>query len=102
MGLARRFGLGRRFYAALSVRHIYANVQRLAAERGHPRQKAQTPNDYLPELLLAFPTAEEALRLITDAYNAFEYGQVPVDEAELAQLRAAWETVRRAPRSEQD
>ncbi|NOX62659.1 MAG: DUF4129 domain-containing protein [Chloroflexi bacterium] len=100
VGMARRFGLGRKFYAALSVRHIYANVQRLAAERGHPRQKAQTPNDYLPELIRAFPTAEEALRRITDAYNAFEYGQVPVDEAELAQLRAAWDAVRHAPRPE--
>ena len=48
--LIGQFGLGRRFYAAVSVRNIYANMLRLAAERGYPRHPAQTPNDFLPRL----------------------------------------------------
>lgn len=93
--LISRFGVGRRFYAALSIRHIYANLQRLAAARGFPRHKAQTPNDYLAILEVAFPGQDEALRYITAMYNAFEYGQVPTSSAELTRLHAAWEAISR-------
>lgn len=93
-----RYGLGRRFYAALSVRHLYANLQQLAARRGYPRARAQTPNDYLPTLLRAFPGQEEALQQLTAAYNAVEYGHVPTDEEALQRLRAAWEGIARFAR----
>lgn len=97
-GLLARYGPGRRFYAALSVRHIYANLQRLAAARGFPRDEAQTPNDYLPTLLAAFPGQTEAIAHITAAYNAFEYGHVAAGDDEVAQLHAAWESIRQAER----
>ncbi len=96
VGLVGQFGLGRRFYAAISIRNIYGNVQRLAEQRGHPRHQAQTPNDFLPTLLLAFPGQEEALTHITAAYNDFEYGHVSTDPAELEQLRSDWQTVQDA------
>lgn len=92
-GLVGRYGLGRRFYAAISVRHIYANLQRLAAKRGYPRGPAKTPNDYLPLLIQAFPGQEEALQRLTAAYNAVEYGHVLTTEEEWRQLRADWETI---------
>lgn len=95
-GLLARYGLSRRFYAALSVRHIYANLQHLAAVRGFPRDKAQTPNDYLPTLAAAFPDHAGAVAHITQAYNAFEYGHVPTGADELAQLHAAWDAIRLA------
>ncbi len=95
-GLVGQFGLGRRFYAAISVRNIYANVQRLAESRDYPRHQAQTPNDYLADLEAAFPGQEEALARITWAYNAYEYGEVPTDQAELEQLRLAWASVQAA------
>ncbi len=93
--LIGRFGIGRRFYAALSVRHIYANVQHLAADRGFPRQKSDTPNDYLPTLAAAFPGHEADVAHITSVYNAYEYGDVPTDAAELRRLHDAWEAIRR-------
>ena len=92
-----QFGLGRKFYAAVSIRHIYANMQKLAAQRGYPRDPAWTPNDYLPALQQAFPGQEAALRHITDVYNAYEYGHVSTDPAELERLRAAWEALQTAP-----
>ena len=95
-GLVGRFGLGKRFYAAISIRHIYGNVQRLAAQRGHPRHQAQTPNDYLPTLISLFPGQEEALTHITAAYNAFEYGHVSTDPDELERLRNDWLAVQEA------
>lgn len=96
--LLARYGPGRRFYAALSVRHIYANLQRLAAARGFPRDEAQTANDYLPALLAAFPDHAEAVARITAAYNAFEYGHVETNDDELAGLHLAWESIRQAER----
>jgi len=89
-GLVGQFGLGKKFYAAISVRHIYANLQKLATRRGYPRDPAWTPNDYLPHLRKAFPGQDEALLRITAAYNAFEYGHVSTDAGEMEELREAW------------
>ncbi len=96
--LMGRYGLGRRFYAAVSVRYLYANLQHLAARRGYPRARSQTPNDYLSSLQRAFPGLEPDLQQLTDAYNAVEYGHVSTDEDELAALRHAWERIERAAR----
>jgi hypothetical protein len=95
-GLVGQFGLGRRFYAAISIRNIYGNVQRLAEDRGFPRHQAQTPNDYLPTLISIFPDQEDALSHITAAYNDFEYGHVSTDPAELESLRNDWQAVQQA------
>ncbi len=96
-GMIGQFGIGRGFYTAISIRYIYANLQKLAAERGYPRDAAWTPNDYLPRLIQAFPGQDVALRHITDLYNAYEYGHIPTDPAELEKLKAAWETLKAAP-----
>ncbi len=99
-GMVGQFGVGKQFYAAVSIRNIYANLQKLAAERGYPRDPAWTPNDYLPRLEQAFPGQEAALQRITDAYNAYEYGHVSTDPQEMADLKAAWEVLRTAEASE--
>ena len=96
-GLVGAFGLGRGFYDAISIRHIYANLQRLAAKRGFPRDPTWTPNDYLPRLMQAFPGQEEDLRRITQLYNALEYGHIPADPHEIRRVRAAWERLRTTP-----
>ncbi len=96
-GMVGQFGLGRRFYAAITIRHIYGNLQKLGQARGQPRNPAWTPNDYLPRLERIFPDHADALRHITDAYNAYEYGHVSTDPDELDRLRADWEALRRAP-----
>jgi hypothetical protein len=89
-----RFGLGRRLYAAISVRYIYANVIRLAEQRGFPRPPARTPNEFLPTLAQAFPGHEADLAQITEAYVKVHYGELPTDWAELEELRAGWERLR--------
>ena len=99
-GLVGQFGVGKGFYAAVSIRHIYANLQKLAAERGYPRDPAWTPNDYLPALKRAFPGQDEALQHITEVYNAYEYGHVSTDPAEMEKLKAAWEAIRTMPETE--
>ncbi|MCL5994738.1 MAG: DUF4129 domain-containing protein [Chloroflexi bacterium] len=91
--LADRFNL-RRWLAGISIRRLYACMAREAFRRGFPRQLAQTPDDYLPQLNSAFPGASVEVRLITDAYVAAHYGEVPDTVEKLARIRAAWERTR--------
>ncbi len=91
--LVRRYGVGRGLLAAISVENMYANLCRLARERGHPRRPWQPPDAYLPVLVRAFPGHEEALARITEAYMQVHYGDHPLDPAALAQLRADYAAI---------
>lgn len=91
-----QFGVGRRLYAAISVRYIYANVVRLAERRGYPRAQAQTPHEFLPALVQAFPGRASDLQAITEAYVRVHYGEVPSTMQEIESLRARWNRVREA------
>lgn len=85
--LFRRYGLGQGLLAAISVQNIYANVCRLAGRRGYPRSVAQSPDEYLARLRTAFPGQEEKLTRLTAAYMRVHYGDQPVANTELTQLR---------------
>lgn len=84
-----------RSHAADTVRHIYAMLQALAAAHGAPRPPDDTPYEYLPTLVTAFPEAEGDLQRLTDAYVDAHYHELPTSDAQLAEARAAWERVRR-------
>ena len=94
--LVRRFGLSRQLLAAISVQNIYANLCRMARQRGYPRHPAQPPDDYLPVLSQAFAGQGEPLARITAAYMRVHYGDQPVTAAELAQLRQDYNRVRKS------
>jgi hypothetical protein len=95
-GLVRRYGLGRELLDAISVENLYANLCRLARQRGQPRRPAEPPDDYLPRLALAFPGQEDRLGIITEAYMRVYYGEQTVSGEELASLREVYENVRKA------
>jgi hypothetical protein len=99
-GLVRRFGVSRQLLAAVSVQNIYANLCRLARQRGYPRRPAQPPDAYLPVLTQAFAGHEEALERITAAYMRVHYGDRPVGMDELFALRADYRAVRQEPRDQ--
>jgi len=93
--LVKRYGLSRQLLAAISVQNIYANLCRIATQRGYPRHRAWPPDDYLPTLKKAFePEAEQALSRITLAYMRVHYGDKLIGVAELAQLRKDYYLVR--------
>jgi len=94
VGTASRFGLGSRFLAAISIRRIYTNLLRLAADAGYPRATSQTPYEYLGTLRRALPDNEADVRLITEAYVNARYGQVPDTREELDRIRACWQRIR--------
>jgi hypothetical protein len=92
-----QFGIGSELLAAISVRNIYANMGRLARKRGYPRHKARTPYEYLPDLRIAFPEAGAEAQLITEAYVAVHYGELPTSRDQMDALRAAYERLKESP-----
>jgi hypothetical protein len=93
-GLVRRFGPGARFLAAVSIRRIYSNMVQMATDAGYPRDKTQTPYEYLAALREAFPASETEFTTITEAYVNAHYGQVPDSYEELQRIRDCWERAR--------
>lgn len=83
-----------RFFAARTIRRIYAHVSALAAERGYPRAAYETPYEYLPALEHAFPDNREDVARVTEAYIAVHYGEVPERPEDLMVVRAAWQRIR--------
>lgn len=92
--LVRQYGLGAQLLDAITVENIYANLVRLARQRGHPRRAAQPPDEYLPALILAFPGHDSALERITNAYMRVHYGDHPVSGDELRVLREDYDHLR--------
>lgn len=95
--LLRRFGLSEQLLDAISVQNMYANLGRIARQRGYPRQPNQPPDEYLPALIRAFPTEPDALSQLTNAYMRVHYGDQPIEGDELTRLRADYERVRTSP-----
>ncbi len=93
LNLVGEFGLGQRFRAAVSIRWIYANLLRWAAETGHPRKAWQTPYEFLQALTPAFPELGAELQMITEAYVRSHYGELPETEEELQKIRSCWERI---------
>ena len=82
-----------------TIRRIYANLTRLAAERGFPRREAETPYEFMGELREAFPAAVPEERAITEAYVKVHYGEHSPSSAELAKVREAWKIIREKGKS---
>jgi hypothetical protein len=86
-----------RWFAAATIRLIYARMSREAAKRGFERKPAQTTQEFMPALQLAFPGGEADVQVISNAYEAAHYGQVPDTAQQLAAIREAWQRVRQIP-----
>jgi hypothetical protein len=98
LGLVQRRGW-RGLFAALTIRRIYAQMLRLAAHHGYPRAPFQTPYEYESTAARAFPDGATEVRVITEAYVAVHYGEVPESDAELQQVRACWERLKESMRT---
>jgi hypothetical protein len=66
----------------------------MATEAGYPRDKTQTPYEYLATLHQAFPASEDEFTVITEAYVNAHYGQVPDSHEEIQRIRDCWERAR--------
>jgi hypothetical protein len=85
-----------RMFVAHTIRRVYAELGLLARGQGRPRLPYQTPYEYLPALRETFPTCSDDVALITEAYVAVHYGEMPERPAALAEVREAWRRIREA------
>jgi hypothetical protein len=97
LGLLRQFGGGHGLLAALTIRRMYARMEKLASARGYPRTPSETPYEFYQQLHHAFPGQGQAVQCITEAYVAVRYGNIPEDRSELAKVRLAWHLLRDSP-----
>lgn len=92
--LLSQLGFFKRWRAAATVRHIYRQMSRTAAEAGFARAQSETPYEYQPLLFEAWPDHNDEIRLITEAYTRVHYGEMPESQEELERIRSAWAKVR--------
>ena len=74
----------------LSVRQIYARLQRMAASVGYPRHPEQTPLEYLKVLQRVMPQHRQDFAAITAAYIEARYGPLPASGPAVRSAQEAW------------
>jgi hypothetical protein len=79
-----------RLLAAAQVRRIYAQLMDLCGKLGYARPAALTPLEFLPTLKQVFPEGEAQANLITRAYMKVRYGELPETDAEVKEVKRAW------------
>jgi hypothetical protein len=87
------FNHRQRLRAAARIRQVYADLMDLCATLGHPRDEADTPLEFLPQLNQLFPQQQPETMLITQAYNYIRYGQLPETRQEVEEVEAAWKKI---------
>lgn len=87
---------GRAHISAETIRRIYAALVARAGEAGLPRRPAETPYEFMPRLVHAFPEEAERIQTITEAYIAVHYGEAPADSAQVKRVRQAWEQAQKS------
>jgi Domain of unknown function (DUF4129) len=84
----------KRIRAAARVRQVYAELLELCEDLGHPRQYAQTPLEFVPELEHIFPDLSGEIDTITQAYVDVRYGLIPETQNEINDIEVAWKKLR--------
>ncbi len=90
------FNRRQRMRAAARIRQVYAELMELCASLDHPRHDADTPLEFLPELVDLFPTLQLEAATITNAYNCIRYGQLPETLQDVQEVEIAWKKLRLA------
>ena len=76
------------------VRKMYRQLLAWAASRGHARNLAQTPYEYLQGLVTWLPESGGDFTFITEEYVRTRYSLAAPAEREMEELRRRWERVR--------
>jgi len=94
--LVERFRPVRRWQATERIRRAYARLLELSAARGQARLPSQTPLEFLPALVQAFPGKDAETNLITQAYLKIRYGQYPEILDDVQRVEDALARIQRA------
>ncbi|MEZ4641952.1 MAG: DUF4129 domain-containing protein [Chloroflexota bacterium] len=80
---------------AVSIRHIYRQMNQAATASGYPRGEAETPYEYIKTLTRVWPENGRDIQHITEAYIKIRYGEFPETEEELAQIWQSWDRLQK-------
>lgn len=86
----RRLSDQERQRAAERIRVIYRDLLELTQDLGYPRQASVTPLEYQSELKYIFAENHKDLELVTQAYLAVRYGELPESENDVNLVNEAW------------
>ena len=78
---------------------FYLAMIRRGGEQGMTRKPSQTPSEYAVTLERAFPSAEEDIDSITEAFVEARYSRQEVDARKVDVVRATWGRIRGALQS---
>jgi hypothetical protein len=79
---------------AALVRKTYRQLSAWAAKKGHARNPAQTPYEFLQGLALWLPERRGDFTFITEKYVRVRYSPAAPTEEEVEELRESWQRVR--------
>ena len=84
-----------RWAHTVAIRETYRRLQRWGAHGGIEQAASETATEYAPGLTAHFPTAEPAIQTIISTYTVIRYSGVPATAEEAAEVRQAWEALRK-------
>ncbi len=93
-----RIPISRKAWTAVHIRRIYTQFLDIMHQLGTPREKSQTPLEYLPLAASTLPAYQTDMETITHAYLLVRYGEVPEDEDEVRLVIKAWQRINHAAR----
>lgn len=80
------------------IRYFYLSTVRRAADEGVPREKSETPTEYLRDLQAQWPEAEEEIEALTGAFLEARYSPRNYEPEDVNPIKQVWKRVRRAIR----
>ena len=84
-----------RWAHTVSIRETYRRLQHWGAKLGVEQRLSATAIEYGPDLAGRFPDATKDIRTIVMTYTLARYSGEPATAEEAAEVRQAWETLRR-------
>jgi hypothetical protein len=76
------------------IRYFYLSTVKRAANKGVPRQQAETPLEFARELKESWPDAEEDVDVLTDAFLQARYGRSPIKKEDVNPIKKHWQQLK--------
>lgn len=76
------------------IRYFYLSTVKRAADKGVPRQEAETPLEFAQDLKQSWPDAEEDVDVLTEAFLEARYGRSPIEAEDVSPVKKRWQQVK--------
>ena len=76
------------------IRYFYLSTVKRAANKGVPRQQAETPLEFAQDLKESWPEAEEDVDALTEAFLEARYGRSPIQKEDVNPVKKRWRQVK--------